>query len=168
MQMRNRAFNTLLNEGCMVWRIGFRLLRVEFAYESEMLGPRILILDDDDHYAMLFSAYLKLSKVEGGAVEHATTTDEAVKHLREFMPDMVFLDNRIPPHSDFRHGLKALRDAGYAGPVIVQSACIADQIFDEAEKLGVAEVIDKFEMNETRLISLLQKHTSFSRNLVAI
>jgi CheY-like chemotaxis protein len=127
-----------------------------------MQGPKILILDDDDHYAMLFSAYLKLSKVEGGAVEHATTTAEAVEHLREFMPDMVFLDNRVPPHSDFRSGLRALREAGYAGPVVVQSACIADGVFDEAESLGVAEVIDKFEMNEAKLMTLLQKHTSFS------
>jgi CheY-like chemotaxis protein len=133
-----------------------------------MQGPKILILDDDDHYAMLFSAYLKLSKVEGGAVEHATTTAEAVEHLREFMPDMVFLDNRVPPHSDFRYGLKALREAGYSGPVIVQSACVVDGIFDEAEKLGVAEVIDKFEMNEAKLMNLLQKHTSFSRAVSTI
>jgi CheY-like chemotaxis protein len=132
-----------------------------------MQGPKILILDDDDHYAMLFSAYLKLSKVEGGAVEHATTTAEAVAYLRDFMPDMVFLDNRIPPHSDFRDGLRALREAGYAGPVIVQSACVVDGVFDEAKKLGVAEVIDKFEMSEAKLMNLLQKHTPFSRNLSA-
>jgi hypothetical protein len=75
---------------------------------------------------------------------------------------MVFLDNRIPPHADFRPGLKALREAGYNGPVIVQSACVADEIFDEAAKLGVAEVIDKLEMSDVRLIQLLQKHAAFS------
>lgn len=75
-----------------------------------MQGPRILILDDDDHYALLFSAYLKLSGVEGGAVEHAASTDGAVERLHSFTPDVVFLDNRIPPHADFRPGLKALRD----------------------------------------------------------
>jgi CheY-like chemotaxis protein len=127
-----------------------------------MQGPRILILDDDDHYALLFSAYLKLSGVEGGAVEHAASTDSAVERLHNFAPDMVFLDNRIPPHADFRPGLKALREAGYNGPVIVQSACVADEIFDEAAKLGVAEVIDKLEMSDVRLMQLLQKHAAFS------
>jgi CheY-like chemotaxis protein len=126
-----------------------------------MQGPRILILDDDDHYALLFSTYLKLSGVEGGAVEHAASTDSAVQRLRSFPADMVFLDNRMPPHADFRPGLRALREAGYNGPVIVQSACIVDEIFDEAAKLGVAEVIDKFEMSDVRLIQLLQKHTAF-------
>lgn len=126
-----------------------------------MPGPRILILDDDDHYALLFSAYLKLSGVEDGAVEHAASTDSAVERLRNFTPDVVFLDNRIPPHADFRPGLKALRDAGYKGPVVVQSACLADEIFDEAGKLGVAEVIDKFEMSDVRLMQLLDKHTAF-------
>lgn len=126
-----------------------------------MQGPRILILDDDDHYALLFSAYLKLSGVEGGAVEHAASTDGAVERLHSFAPDVVFLDNRIPPHADFRPGLKALRDAGYKGPVVVQSACLADEIFDEAANLGVAEVIDKLEMSDVRLMQLLHKHTAF-------
>jgi CheY-like chemotaxis protein len=127
-----------------------------------MPGPRILILDDDDHYALLFSAYLKLSGVENGTVEHAASSEQAVDRLQSFTPDVIFLDNRIPPHQDFRGGLKALRDAGYEGPVIVQSACIADQIFDEALELGIAEVIDKFEMSESRLVALLNKHVPAS------
>jgi CheY-like chemotaxis protein len=124
-----------------------------------MHRPRILILDDDDHYALLFSAYLKLSGVEDGIVEHAASCQQAIDRLQSFTPDVIFLDNRIPPHQDFRGGLKALRDAGYKGPVIVQSACIADEIFDQARQLGVAEVIDKFEMCEDRLVALLDKHT---------
>jgi hypothetical protein len=40
---------------------------------SNMQAPRILILDDDDHYALLFSTYLKLGGIEGGVVEHATS-----------------------------------------------------------------------------------------------
>jgi CheY-like chemotaxis protein len=94
-------------------------------------------------------------------VEHATSAKSGVERLRAFAPDLVFLDNRIPPYTDFRPGLKALRDAGYEGPVVVQSACVADEIFDEAPRLGVAEVIDKFDMNDVRLIELLQKHTGF-------
>ncbi|HEY7747886.1 MAG TPA: response regulator [Aestuariivirgaceae bacterium] len=129
-----------------------------------MRAPRILILDDDDHYALLFSTYLKLSGVEGGAVRHASSAEGAIEQLRSFTPDMVFLDNRIPPSFDFRSSLTALRQAGYSGPVVVQSACLADEVFDEAEKLGVAEVIDKLKMNDDLLIELLEKHTAFSRN----
>jgi CheY-like chemotaxis protein len=126
-----------------------------------MLSPRILILDDDDQYAFLFSTYLKLSRVEGGKVEHATSAEKAIEQLAEFTPDVVFLDNRIPPHADFRFALKALRQAGYSGPVVVQSACLADEILDDAQSLGVAEVIDKFVLTEELLIQLLKKHTSY-------
>ena len=126
-----------------------------------MSFPRVLILDDDDQYAFLFSTYLKLGKVEGGRVAHAASAESAIEQLAEFTPDVVFLDNRIPPHADFRTALKALRQAGYAGPVIVQSACVADDIFEDAKGLGVADVIDKFEMSEDRLIQLLKKHTGY-------
>jgi CheY-like chemotaxis protein len=128
---------------------------------TDMHAPRILILDDDDQYAQLFAIYLKLGGVEGGEVEHATSAKDGVERLRAFAPDLVFLDNRIPPYTDFRPGLRALREAGYAGPVVVQSACIADEIFEEAPKLGVAEVIDKFDMNDARLLELLRKHSGF-------
>jgi CheY-like chemotaxis protein len=132
-----------------------------------MSAPRILILDDDDQYAFLFSTFLKLGKVEGGTVEHATSAEQAIEQLKEFRPDIIFLDNRIPPHADFRSALNALREAGYKGPVIVQSACVADEILDNARSLGVAEVIDKFEMSEHRLIQLLEKHTSYGANAAA-
>jgi CheY-like chemotaxis protein len=127
--------------------------------------PRILILDDDDQYAFLFSTYLKLGKVDGGRVTHATSTEMALAQLGEFAPDLIFLDNRIPPHADFRPALRALRQAGYDGPVVVQSACVADDVFDEAKSLGVAEVIDKFDMSEDRLIHLLKKHTRFGASV---
>jgi CheY-like chemotaxis protein len=128
----------------------------------EIRAPRILILDDDEHYAQLFSIYLKLSGVPGGEVQHAVSAKGAMERLQQFRPDLVFLDNRIPPYTDFRPGLKELRDAGYAGPVIVQSACVADDVFDEAQQLGVADVIDKFEMNEVLLLKLLRKHSTLT------
>jgi CheY-like chemotaxis protein len=132
-----------------------------------MFSPRILILDDDDQYAFLFATYLKLGKVEGGTVAHATSAEMAIAQLAVFRPDVIFLDNRVPPHADFRPALKALRQAGYGGPVIVQSACVADDVFEEAKGFGVAEVIDKFEMNEDRLIQLLKKHAGQNEGPVA-
>jgi len=128
----------------------------------EIRAPRILILDDDEHYAQLFSIYLKLSGLPGGEVQHAVSAKGVTERLQQFRPDLVFLDNRIPPYTDFRSGLKELRDAGYAGPVIVQSACVADEVFDEAQQLGVADVIDKFEMNEVLLLKLLHKHSTLT------
>jgi CheY-like chemotaxis protein len=133
-----------------------------------MSSPQILILDDDDQYAFLFSTYLKLGKVQGGKVAHATSAEMAIAQLAEFTPDLIFLDNRIPPHADFRSALKALRQAGYGGPVVVQSACVADDVFEDAKSLGVAEVIDQFDMSEDRLIQLLKKHTGYGMEPVPV
>ncbi len=106
---------------------------------SNMQSPRILILDDDDHYALLFSTYLKLGGVEGGEVEHATSAKSGVERLRALCAGSgVSRQRAFLPIRTLRPGLKALRDAGYEGPVVVQSACAADEVFDEAPRLGVA------------------------------
>lgn len=126
--------------------------------------PRILIIDDDDNYAQLASSYLRISGMRDGVVVHAASTSAAIHRLKDFPADIVFLDNRIPPQRDFRSGLKALREAGYEGPVIVQSACTADDVFEEARQLGAAEVIDKFHLDDVMLVNLLRKHAPRSLN----
>ena len=129
-----------------------------------MQAPRILIVDDDDQYALLIITYLRLTGLPDAVVEHAHSTAEGISRLGKFAPNLVLLDNRIPPQLDFRPGLRALREAGYDGPVIVQSACTADDVFEDARRLGAAEVIDKFEMSEALLVTLLKKHAPRSIN----
>ncbi len=129
-----------------------------------MSAPRILIIDDDVHYAELASTFLRLSGFGDGVVDHAYTMDAGLRRLRECVPDIVLLDNRLPPETDFRSGLQALREAGFDGPVVVQSACTADDVFSDARRLGAAEVIDKFHMNDELLLSLLRRHAPNSLN----
>ena len=121
-------------------------------------GCRVLVVDDDSQHIRLFSIFLELSGAPVAGFAAASTTDQAVKAIGDLAPDIVFLDNRMPPHADFRYALEALRVAGYAGPVIVHSSSIDEPIFEDISRFGVVSVIDKREIRARNLKELLNRY----------
>jgi len=71
---------------------------------------------------------------------------------------MDFLDNRIPPDSDFRNGFENIRRAGYSGPVIVNSVTVDDPTLRDAIALGVSRVVNKFDLREETLRELISTY----------
>ena len=121
-------------------------------------GKRILVVDDDEQQIRLFSIFLELSGVADVVCITAKSIDDAVKGILAEAPSIVFLDNRIPPYSDFREGLDQIRSAGYTGPVIVHSASVDEPVFRDAGRLGVASVVDKRSIRGNTLKALIEAY----------
>ena len=115
---------------------------------------KILVIDDDVIQNKLMSVYLSRLNLNN-ATDYALTIDDAVLAIKSQRPDIIFLDNRIPPEIDFRPSLERIRSAGFDGPVVVQSVAIEDITAKEASACGVMRVIDKFELNEGVLEELV-------------
>ena len=121
-------------------------------------GKRILVVDDDEQQIRLFSIFLELSGVADVVCITAKSIDDAVKGILAEAPSIVFLDNRIPPYSDFREGLDQIRTAGYTGPVIVHSASVDEPVFRDAGRLRVASVVDKRSIRGNTLKALIEAY----------
>ena len=115
---------------------------------------RVLIIDDDRMQIELTVAFLMRLRFEID-VKGALTLDDAVSSVRDVPPDMVFLDNHMPPDLDFRNAYQVLRSIGYAGPVIVNSVTLDDPVLDGAVAFGASRVVDKFELREELLGELI-------------
>ncbi len=125
---------------------------------SEPNGKRILVVDDDEQQIRLFSIFLELSGSPDVSLAKAMTIDEAIEQIQANMPAIVFLDNRMPPHSDFRQSLDLIREAGFAGPVIIHSASVDEPVLHNATSFGVASVVDKRVIRSNTLKALIETY----------
>lgn len=121
-------------------------------------GKRILVVDDDEQQIRLFSIFLELSGIQDVVCATAKSIEAAITDIKVEVPAIVFLDNRIPPYSDFRQSLDQIRTAGYLGPVIVHSASVDEPVFRDAGKLGVASVVDKRSIRGNTLKALIEAY----------
>ena len=115
---------------------------------------RVLIVDDDRMQLELIRIHLAQAGLDL-SMKCALTIEDAVLSITEQQPDIVFLDNRMPPDLDFRNGFGLLREAGYRGPVIVNSVTIDDPVMEEAGAFGVTRVVDKFDLRDELLRELV-------------
>lgn len=114
----------------------------------------VLIVDDDRMQIELMSVFLMQLGLDL-RIRHALTIDEAASSISDQQPDIVFLDNHMPPEVDFRNGFGLLRDAGYLGPIIVNSVSIDEPVLRDAGTFGVTRVVDKFDLRDKVLRELI-------------
>ena len=118
---------------------------------------RVLIIDDDRMQIELTVVFLMRLRFDID-VKGVLTLDDAVSSVLDMPPDMVFLDNHMPPDLDFRNAYQVLRSAGYTGPVIVNSVTLDDPVLDGAVAFGASRVVDKFELREELLGELISTY----------
>ncbi len=84
------------------------------------MGPRILMVDDDEGF--LFAAG-RLLEAGGYEVERATSAAEARKALRASLPDLILLDVLMPGEDGFSFADQISEDSRLAGiPVVLVTA----------------------------------------------
>lgn len=106
---------------------------------------KVLIVDDNDTQHELFRCYaLAASEME---LVHAVTLEQAVECLDNSSPDIVLLDNRLPPYSDCGQTLPRIRETGFLGKIVVISSDIDANLIANATKYAADDIVDKFTFN---------------------
>ena len=118
---------------------------------SKMKG-RILVIDDEPEIGWIFSRILG---DHGYDVVFCQTGKEGLKRVREFMPDLVFLDMKLPDKNGITV-LKEIKKINHGVLVILITAYETIQTAVSAMKLGAYDYIPKPLPNE-RLKILVNK-----------
>jgi two-component system alkaline phosphatase synthesis response regulator PhoP len=103
--------------------------------------PKILVVDDEPQGAELLEAYLAGTEYD---VEIASDGDEALRKVREFMPDLVLLDVMMPKISGFEV-CKRLKADPATKDIVVFMVTALDQKadIDRAVDAGTADFLTK-------------------------
>lgn len=118
---------------------------------------KILLVDDEEDFRQLMAFWLES---KGYAILTASNGQEAVKVVKNDIPDIIFLDLHMPV-MDGVTALKEIRTFNKDVPVIVISAHTGDPKAREAMASGISGVFPKsnnFEEGLTLLESVLRTH----------
>lgn len=117
--------------------------------------PRTLIVDDEEDMRFLIRATIEAAN-EGLAVAgEAGSGEEAIARWREYQPEIIVLDQRMPGMSGLEVAEAILREHP-AQSIILFSAYLDEETRSEAARLGVRACLAKSDY--TRLPSALWQH----------
>lgn len=121
--------------------------------EAAELSPdevRVLLVEDDPTIAQMYKLKLEL---DGYRVDVATDGEVALDMARRVMPDIVFLDIRLPK-LDGLGVLEALRadPATEPLPVVILSNFSERELIDRGAKLGALDHLIKSQTTPARLV----------------
>lgn len=99
---------------------------------------QIALIDDDATEAVVLEALCSHTG-RCDQLTHFMSVDAFIKACKDATFDLVFLDRRLPPFTDFRGSLAALGAAAYRGPIILLTAGEVDP--DELGELASQNLI---------------------------
>lgn len=115
----------------------------------------ILVVEDDTLNSERLTATLRVIFGYAAQIRTASTLGDAVNAVIERKPGIIFLDDVLKPSSSASQGIPLLRNAGYAGPIIIVSGLVthARRISLLAE--GAIDVVHKDDVDSVRLAEAL-------------
>lgn len=121
-------------------------------------GATVYVIDDDAIEHVILRRLARASSGEP-TLMFAMTEGE----IRETLPgadaDLLLCDNRVPPFEDYREIVPLVRSLGYDGPIVVYSSSTDDACFQSYRDFGVAEVVDKTQLDSRLFDQLLARAT---------
>lgn len=114
-------------------------------------GETILVVDDE---AMVRDLLVRFLDLRGYRARGAKDGPEALKMIEQAPPDLVLLDMILPGMNGV-DVLRALRERGYQGGVILLTGSQSEELLDKAWALGPQEVLRK-PVDLERLLTAIQ------------
>ncbi len=122
--------------------------------EAPPLGV-IAIIDDQSREADHIAALLRLLLGGNQVVICFTALATAVHDLRYNRPDLIFLDDHLPPFGRAKTSLDTLHRFALTAPVVIVSGVMTARRKAELEKLGALATLDKDDINGLSLAEVL-------------
>jgi DNA-binding response OmpR family regulator len=116
---------------------------------------RVLFVEDDPSVAQMYKLKLEL---DGYDVEVASDGEKALEFARRDLPDMIFLDIRLPKLDGFGV-LEALRQDSRTErvPVVILSNYSERQLIERGLRLGALDYLIKTQTTPAHISSGLEK-----------
>jgi DNA-binding NarL/FixJ family response regulator len=131
----------------------------ELAKRMQLLPPlhNIMVIDDNEQDARHAAVVLKMLLGPHVVVTSHRYLAKGVAELQRRQPDLVILDDHLPPMDRAETSLKALQRFGFKGPFIIMTGMLDRARRLELEKLGPLGLIHKDDLDSFSLSEVLTR-----------
>jgi DNA-binding NarL/FixJ family response regulator len=131
----------------------------ELAKRVQLLPPlrNIMVIDDNPQDARHVAVVLQMLLGPAVTVTSHRYLAKAVAELQRSMPDMIILDDHIPPMDRAETSLKALKRFGFSGPFIIMTGMLDRARRLELDQLGPLGLIHKDDLDSFSLSEVLTR-----------
>jgi CheY-like chemotaxis protein len=131
----------------------------ELAKRMRLLPPlrSIMVIDDNEQDARHATVVLQMLLGPDLNLTSHRYLAKAVAELQRRMPDLIILDDHLPPMDRAETSLKALQRFGFKGPFIVMTGMLDRARKLELEKLGPLGLIHKDDLDSFSLSEVLTR-----------
>jgi DNA-binding NarL/FixJ family response regulator len=117
----------------------------------------IMVVDDTEQDARHVTVVMRLLLGADITVTSHRYLAKAVAELQKSMPDLLILDDHLPPMDRAETSLKAIQRFGFTGPFIIMTGMLDRQRRIELEKLGPLGLIHKDDLDSFSLSEVLTR-----------
>lgn len=118
---------------------------------------RVAIIDDNDQDARHVSAVIHLLLGRHVDVAHYKNIAVAIQRIRDLMPDLLFLDDYLPPLDRAESSLRSLQRFGFAAPFVIISGTLTRSRRTELALLKPLCLIEKDDLNTFSIAEALSR-----------
>lgn len=111
----------------------------------------ILVIEDEVFDADRIKATLHIMFGYAITIRHAASIDKAIDCVLERKPQVVLLDDVLPPNENAVQSIAFLRKAGYAGPIVIVSDRASRLRSAQLRAVGAVDAIHKDNLDTVRL-----------------
>jgi DNA-binding NarL/FixJ family response regulator len=88
-------------------------------------------------------------------MRHAATTAAMVDLIKQIMPDILLLDDRMNNNSHADTNIPLLRKRGFTGPIVIISGVLSPSRTATLRRLGVAVIVHKDDADSLKLTEII-------------
>ncbi|MCY0094466.1 response regulator [Hoeflea ulvae] len=116
----------------------------------------ILLIDDDPYQHKILSCFLRKKYGADAGFTSAHDLDEALVHLARQSFEVILLDNRLPPYTDFTQTIGDISRLSADSRIYLISADRDTVSQKLCKSHGIVDMIDKFELRDAIAEGLLE------------
>lgn len=117
----------------------------------------VMVIDDNPLDARHVTAILHILLGRGITVTHYKSVALAISNLRTQMPDLLFLDDVIPPLDRAESSLKSLHRHGLVAPIIIMTAMLTQARRKQLMGLDLLGILHKDDIDSFSIGEILQR-----------